>query len=265
MNGPSETHRPAPDLAALGADFVYVKPVLVADLPDALPAVIGDAAIALVDHTALPLAVARACANLAHVVFLGTGARSYMDPEALAAHGVAVHTIRGYGDTAVAECAIALMFAAARGIAAMDRAMRAGAWQRTEGLQLTGRRLGLVGFGGIAREVAALFDLELATPPGTDPSPDANETLDITIDDFEACPRYIGRLFRNATIGPLRSGFISGGTGRPSMPGICPTMRVMPAGASALAVIEYFPSAFPFTCSTAMTNVRPMRPAFAAP
>jgi phenylalanyl-tRNA synthetase beta chain len=55
---------------------------------------------------------------------------------------------------------------------------------------------------GIAREVAALFDLELAAPPGTDPSPDANETLDITIEDFEACPRYIGRLFRNATIGP---------------------------------------------------------------
>jgi phenylalanyl-tRNA synthetase beta chain len=55
---------------------------------------------------------------------------------------------------------------------------------------------------GIAREVAALFDLELAAPPGTDPPADASETLDITIEDFEACPRYIGRLFRNATIGP---------------------------------------------------------------
>ena len=55
---------------------------------------------------------------------------------------------------------------------------------------------------GIAREVAALFDVELAAPPGTDPAPDANETLDITIEDFDACPRYIGRLFRNATIGP---------------------------------------------------------------
>jgi phenylalanyl-tRNA synthetase beta chain len=55
---------------------------------------------------------------------------------------------------------------------------------------------------GIAREVAALFDLELAAPPGTDPVSDANETLDITIEDFEACPRYVGRLFRNATIGP---------------------------------------------------------------
>jgi phenylalanyl-tRNA synthetase beta chain len=55
---------------------------------------------------------------------------------------------------------------------------------------------------GIAREVAALFDLELAAPPGRDPTPDANETLDITIEDFEACPRYIGRLFRDATVGP---------------------------------------------------------------
>jgi phenylalanyl-tRNA synthetase beta chain len=55
---------------------------------------------------------------------------------------------------------------------------------------------------GIAREVAALFDLELVAPPGTDPPPDTNETLEITIEDFEACPRYIGRLFRNATIGP---------------------------------------------------------------
>lgn len=33
MNSPFEAHRPLPDLTALGADFVYVKPVLVASLP----------------------------------------------------------------------------------------------------------------------------------------------------------------------------------------------------------------------------------------
>jgi D-3-phosphoglycerate dehydrogenase len=38
----------------------------------------------------------------------------------------------------------------------MDRAMRAGHWLRTDGLQLTGKTLGLVGFGGIAAEVARL-------------------------------------------------------------------------------------------------------------
>jgi phenylalanyl-tRNA synthetase beta chain len=55
---------------------------------------------------------------------------------------------------------------------------------------------------GIAREVAALFDLALAPAPGTDPKPDADEPLDIAIEDYEACPRYIGRLFRDATIAP---------------------------------------------------------------
>jgi D-3-phosphoglycerate dehydrogenase / 2-oxoglutarate reductase len=89
-------------------------------------------------------------------VFLGTGARSYMNPEELSELGIAVHLIKGYGDTAVAECAIALMWAAARGIAQMDREMRAGNWLREDGMQLTGKMLGLIGFGGIAAEVARI-------------------------------------------------------------------------------------------------------------
>jgi phenylalanyl-tRNA synthetase beta chain len=55
---------------------------------------------------------------------------------------------------------------------------------------------------GIAREVAALFDLELAPPPGTDPSREGDEPVDVTVEDFEGCPRYIGRLFRDVTMAP---------------------------------------------------------------
>jgi D-3-phosphoglycerate dehydrogenase len=124
--------------------------------PDQLPGILDGAGIAIVDHTALPTAIARQCAGLKHVVFLGTGARSYMNPEELAELGIAVHMIRGYGDTAVAESAIALMWAAARGIARMDREMRAGNWLREDGMQLTGKTLGLIGFGGIAAEVARI-------------------------------------------------------------------------------------------------------------
>jgi D-3-phosphoglycerate dehydrogenase / 2-oxoglutarate reductase len=123
---------------------------------DELPAVLGDAEIAIVDHTQLPTALAASCRGLKHVVFLGTGARSYMNPEELAGRGITVHTIKGYGDTAVAECAIALMWASAKGFARMDRAMRAGQWQGVAGVQLTGKTLGLVGFGGIAAEVARM-------------------------------------------------------------------------------------------------------------
>jgi D-3-phosphoglycerate dehydrogenase len=124
--------------------------------PDELPVVLGDAEIAIIDHTSMPTPLAAQCRGLKHVVFLGTGARSYMNPEQLAERGIAVHIIKGYGDTAVAECAIALMWASAKGFARMDRGMRAGQWLGIEGVQLTGKTLGLVGFGAIASEVARI-------------------------------------------------------------------------------------------------------------
>jgi D-3-phosphoglycerate dehydrogenase len=124
--------------------------------PDDLPGLLGDAEIMIVDHTAVPSAIAEKCAKLKHVVFLGTGARSYMNPEELAERGISVHTIKGYGDTAVAECAIALMWASARNFGEMDRGMREGNWLRRDAMQLTGKTLGLIGFGGIAAEAARM-------------------------------------------------------------------------------------------------------------
>jgi D-3-phosphoglycerate dehydrogenase len=127
------------------------------DIPaDEVPAALGGAEIIIIDHTPLPTEIAKKCAGLKHVVFLGTGARSYMNPDELSEIGIAVHLIKGYGDTAVAECAIALMWASARGLAAMDRGMRAGNWLRDDAMQLTGKTLGLIGFGGIAAETARI-------------------------------------------------------------------------------------------------------------
>lgn len=124
--------------------------------PPEIPTVLDGADIAIVDHTHVPTDIAKNCRGLKDVVFLGTGARSYMNPEELAALGISVHVIKGYGDTAVAECAFALMWAGAKGFARMDREMRAGQWLRTDGVQLTGKTLGLIGFGGIAAEMARL-------------------------------------------------------------------------------------------------------------
>jgi D-3-phosphoglycerate dehydrogenase / 2-oxoglutarate reductase len=123
---------------------------------DQLPKVLDGAEIVVIDHTALPTDIAKQCKGLKHVVFLGTGARSYMNPDELAELGIAVHLIKGYGDTAVAESAISLMWASARVLAQMDREMRVGNWLREDGMQLTGKTLGLIGFGGIAAEVARI-------------------------------------------------------------------------------------------------------------
>jgi D-3-phosphoglycerate dehydrogenase len=124
--------------------------------PEALPGLLAGYDFVLDDHTKLPADAISLCKGLKHIIFLGTGARSYMNPEELAALGVTVHIIKGYGDIAVAEHTIALMWAAARGLARMDRGMRDGQWIRTEGLELTGKTIGLVGFGGIAAEVARI-------------------------------------------------------------------------------------------------------------
>ncbi|MFH5926764.1 NAD(P)-dependent oxidoreductase [Roseomonas xinghualingensis] len=125
--------------------------------PDELPAVLAGHEIAIIDHTHLPTAIAKQIPSLKHVVFLGTGARSYMNPEELEAEcGIQVHIIKGYGDTAVAEMAFALMWAAAKGIAFMDRGIRAGKWLRTDGVELTRKTVGLIGLGGIGTEMARL-------------------------------------------------------------------------------------------------------------
>src|SRR3982750_1454238 len=54
---------------------------------------------------------------------------------------------------------------------------------------------------GIAREVAALTGATLRPMPGTEPERAGGDTLQLTVDDFDACPRYIGRLFRDIRLG----------------------------------------------------------------
>ncbi len=123
---------------------------------DDLPRVVGPYDIVLDDHSYMPTELVAQCKRLKHIVFLGTGAASYMNIDELKARGVTVHTIKGYGDVAVAEHTIALMFAAARDIACMDRDVRKGTWTPQEGMQLNGKTLGVIGLGGIGTKVAGI-------------------------------------------------------------------------------------------------------------
>ncbi|MFZ9636129.1 MAG: 2-hydroxyacid dehydrogenase, partial [Alphaproteobacteria bacterium] len=124
--------------------------------PAQLRATIADAGVVLNGHTAMDAALLEALPRLRSIVFLGTGASSYVDLDAAARLGMRVRTIRGYGDRSVAEHAFALLLAAARGIAGMDRGLRAGAWTQAEGFELAGRTLGLLGLGGVGGEMARI-------------------------------------------------------------------------------------------------------------
>lgn len=75
----------------------------------------------MVEHTVIPDADLARAPGLRAIVFMGTGAGTYVDAALAARHGVAVLTTPGYGSVAVAEHAFALMMAGARRIARMDR------------------------------------------------------------------------------------------------------------------------------------------------
>ena len=123
---------------------------------DELPSIIGGYDIAIDDHSYMPTPLVVQCPELKHIVFLGTGPASYMNVGELTERGIKVHIIKGYGDTAVAEHTIALMWACARNLARMDREVRRGVWTPHEGVQLLGKTLGVIGLGGIGREVTRI-------------------------------------------------------------------------------------------------------------
>jgi phenylalanyl-tRNA synthetase beta chain len=94
---------------------------------------------------------------------------------------------------------------------------------------------------GIAREVAAVTGGELHAPPGLRDARAGDEPVAVQVDDLEACPRYIGRLLRGATIGPspvwLKARLLAGGM-RPISNAVDVTNYVMLALGSPLHAFD---------------------------
>jgi phosphoglycerate dehydrogenase-like enzyme len=91
------------------------------------------------------------------VVKYGSGLDN-VDLPAAAARGVPVLTTPGANSQAVAELTVGLLFALARRIVDHHVSAASGEWQRHIGLELRGRRLGLIGYGQVGRRVAALAE-----------------------------------------------------------------------------------------------------------
>src|SRR4051812_16240237 len=131
---------------------VNMGPAAAADIPrlvEGYDTVINDASYFAEETLKL-------CPGLKHIVFLGPGAASFVDVAAAARLGIKVSNIGGYGDTTVAEHAMGLVFAAARHIATMHAIVRSGGWRPMQGMELRGKTLGIVGLGGIGREMARI-------------------------------------------------------------------------------------------------------------
>jgi glyoxylate reductase len=96
--------------------------------------------------------------RLRHLASYGVGV-NHLDLDACRRRGVLVTNTPGVVTDATADHAMALLLAAARRVAEGDRVVRAGGWNRVDpawllGTEVTGKTLGIVGFGRIGQAVA---------------------------------------------------------------------------------------------------------------
>jgi glyoxylate reductase len=127
--------------------------------PDALRAAVRDAEVLVVTYIdRVDAALLEAAPRLRHVASYGVGV-NHLDLEACRRRGLLVTNTPGVLTDATADHAMALLLAAARRVAEGDRVVRAGGWTAVDpawmlGTEVTGKALGLVGFGRIGQAVA---------------------------------------------------------------------------------------------------------------
>ena len=136
-------------------DVLY-DPTLVDDRAGLLETLAEARAIIVRNRTQVDSELLDHAPNLKVVGRLGVGLDN-IDLAACKARNVVVCPATGANDVAVAEYAITAALILLRGVWSASDRMVAGEWPRTDlmGREMSGKRLGLIGFGSIARQVAA--------------------------------------------------------------------------------------------------------------
>lgn len=137
-----------------GFDLLY-EPTLVDDRGKLLRQLADARGLIVRNRTRVDSELLESAPKLEVVGRLGVGLDN-IDLDACAASNVAVYPATGANDLAVAEYAIAAALILLRGVWLSGDSMIAGEWPRTRsmGRETSGKRLGLIGLGAIARQVA---------------------------------------------------------------------------------------------------------------
>lgn len=121
------------------------------------------ARIVVTNKTRLTADVLNQLDACAFIAVLATG-YDVVDVSAAGKRGIPVSNVPGYGTESVAQFVMAQLLALARRVELHDGLVREGEWNRrgeftfwnTPQVELTGKTMGVVGFGGIGRRVAEL-------------------------------------------------------------------------------------------------------------
>lgn len=173
--------------------------------PAEVAARIADCRVAIVNKARLDRDAIGGAAELELVVIAATGTDN-VDTAAAADCGVAVANIRDYCSTSVAQHVFALVLGLTQRIGPYDGLVRSGLWTRSRSFalfdypirELSGRVLGVVGYGSLGRGVARLAEalgmrvLVSARPGATGPVPSERTPFDALLEQADVlslhCP-----------------------------------------------------------------------------
>lgn len=144
---------------------------------DELVQLIGDADAVILGNERITERMLDAAPKLKVIARFGVG-YDRVDVDVAKRRGIAVTITPGANVEAVAELALGLMIALARRITDADRKTRMGEFSNILGVELSGRQLGIVGFGRIGQAVAKralAFDMKVAAFDAMDRSHEARE------------------------------------------------------------------------------------------
>lgn len=124
---------------------------------------IGDHEIILLNKVPITESILQACPNIKLICVQATG-YNVVDCEACARRGIPVTNVPTYGTAAVAQFTLALMLELCHRIGYHDQAVHNGKWCEcssfcfwdTPQMELSGKTLGIIGFGRIGQAVAKL-------------------------------------------------------------------------------------------------------------
>lgn len=163
----------------LRRDFDVLYESDLVDRPDDLLAAVADCRGLIVRNlTEVRGPLLAAASRLEVVGRLGVGLDN-IDMDACRARGIPVFPAIGANAVSVAEYVIGGLLMLFRGAFHSNADMLAGRWPRTQliGREIAGRRLGLVGFGSTARNVATRAQALGMTVAAYDPFVDANDSV----------------------------------------------------------------------------------------
>lgn len=156
VTGPTLAEEAMAILKARGCEVTFVPPYTGSpELADLVSRLQADAI--LVRMGEVDAQVIGASSRLKAISKHGVGYNT-IDIAAATRRGVPVMIARAANARSVAELVIADMYALAKRLIPLDAGLRGGKWEKPgfNGMELTGKCLGIVGLGSIGREVAAL-------------------------------------------------------------------------------------------------------------